>query len=57
MAVPKRRTSKTAKRQRRTHYKLLVPGMVDCPNCGEKKLSHRVCKACGTYKGNEVVNN
>ncbi|CAN7441501.1 50S ribosomal protein L32 [Rossellomorea sp. SC111] len=56
MAVPFRRTSKTAKRQRRTHIKLSVPGMVACPNCGEMKLAHRVCKECGTYKGKEVVN-
>lgn len=56
MAVPKRRTSKTAKRQRRTHFKLHVPGMVECPNCGEMKLAHRVCKECGTYKGKTVVN-
>ncbi|GIN19046.1 MAG TPA: 50S ribosomal protein L32 [Bacillus bacterium] len=56
MAVPKRRTSKTAKRQRRTHFKLHVPGMVECPNCGEMKLAHRVCKECGTYKGKSVVN-
>jgi large subunit ribosomal protein L32 len=56
MAVPFRRTSKTAKRKRRTHFKLQVPGMVACPNCGEMKLAHRVCKACGTYKGKEVVN-
>jgi large subunit ribosomal protein L32 len=56
MAVPARRTSKTAKRKRRTHFKLNVPGMVACPNCGEMKLTHRICKACGTYKGKEVVN-
>lgn len=57
MAVPFRRTSKTAKRKRRTHFKLQVPGMVECPNCGEMKLAHRVCSACGTYKGKEVVSN
>ncbi|EPR28072.1 LSU ribosomal protein L32P [Geobacillus sp. WSUCF1] len=56
MAVPFRRTSKTRKRLRRTHFKLQVPGMVQCPNCGEWKLAHRVCKACGTYKGRDVVN-
>ncbi|MTL84389.1 50S ribosomal protein L32, partial [Turicibacter sanguinis] len=53
--VPQRRTSKTAKRKRRTHFKLEVPGMVACPQCGEMKLSHRVCGTCGTYKGREVV--
>ncbi len=55
MAVPFRRTSKTAKRKRRSHYKLSVPGMVICPNCGEMKLAHRVCKECGYYDGKVVV--
>lgn len=55
MAVPARRTSKTVKRQRRTHIKLAVPGMVKCSECGELKLAHRVCKACGSYKGRNVV--
>ncbi|MGG3451429.1 MULTISPECIES: 50S ribosomal protein L32 [Bacillaceae] len=55
MAVPARRTSTTRKNKRRTHFKLQVPGMVSCPNCGEMKLAHRVCKECGTYKGKEVV--
>ncbi|WP_277585745.1 50S ribosomal protein L32 [Psychrobacillus antarcticus] len=55
MAVPARRTSKTAKRKRRTHIKLSVPGMVSCSNCGEMKLAHRICKSCGQYKGKEVL--
>lgn len=37
MAVPKRRTSKTRKNKRRTHFKISVPGMTECPNCGEYK--------------------
>ncbi|MCS1351369.1 50S ribosomal protein L32 [Mechercharimyces sp. CAU 1602] len=57
MAVPFRRTSKTRKNKRRTHYKLSVPGMVRCPQCDAMKLAHRVCKECGYYKGAEVVNN
>lgn len=56
MAVPQRRTSKTRKRMRRTHFKLTVPGMVACPQCHEMKLAHRVCKNCGFYKGRAVVN-
>jgi len=55
VAVPQRRTSKTAKRKRRTHFKLSVPGMVVCPNCGEMKLAHHVCKECGHYDGRVVV--
>ena len=49
-----RRSSKTRKRLRRTHYKLDLPGMMVCPNCGEMKLAHVVCKACGYYDGKLV---
>lgn len=55
MAVPVRKTSKARRDKRRTHYKLNVPGMVKCEQCGELKLSHRVCRVCGSYKGKEVI--
>mgnify|MGYP003378739559 FL=1 len=57
MAVPKRKTSKARRDKRRnSHWKLSLPGMVNkCPKCGEFKLSHRMCKACGYYNGREVV--
>ena len=55
MAVPFRKTSKSVKRKRRTHFKLSVPGMVVCPNCGELTVGHQVCKSCGFYKGKQVV--
>ncbi|MCP8616619.1 50S ribosomal protein L32 [Salirhabdus salicampi] len=55
MAVPFRRTSKKVKRQRRTHKKLSVPGMVECSNCGEPTKAHHVCKSCGHYDGKQVV--
>lgn len=55
MAVPFRRTSKTAKRLRRTHFKLHVEGLVTCPHCGALKKSHRVCPECGYYDGKEVI--
>jgi len=51
MAVPFRKTSKSVKRKRRTHFKLNAPSMVVCPNCGELTLAHQVCKKCGYYKG------
>ena len=41
--------------KRRTHDKLTVPSVVVCPECGEYKLSHRVCKHCGTYNGQKVL--
>ncbi len=55
MAVPFRRTSKTTKRMRRTHFKLSVTGLVTCANCGEMIVSHRVCPHCGYYDGKEVI--
>ena len=56
MAVPKRKTSKARRDKRRnSHLKLSLPGIVKCPKCGEFKLSHRMCKACGYYNGREVV--
>lgn len=52
--VPFRRHSKTKKRLHRTHFHLDAPGMMVCPNCGEVKLSHTVCKKCGYYDGRLV---
>ena len=55
MAVPFRRTSKTRKRLRRTHFKLEAKGLVKCSNCGEMIQSHRVCPKCGFYDGSKVL--
>ena len=40
---------------RRTHYKIEANGTVKCPKCGEMIRPHRVCPACGNYKGKEVI--
>ncbi|GMA54061.1 hypothetical protein GCM10025857_54180 [Alicyclobacillus contaminans] len=37
MAVPARKTSKSRKAKRRTHKKLSITGLNECPNCGEMK--------------------
>lgn len=56
MAVPKRKTSKARRDKRRsTVWKLEAPAISACPNCGEYKLSHRVCGSCGYYNGREVI--
>ncbi len=56
MAVPKSKTSKQRKHLRRSAvWKLESPTLVKCPKCSELKAPHRVCLACGTYKGREVV--
>ena len=55
MAVPFRRTSKTTKRMRRTHYKLHVNGLSVRSHCGERIKSHTVCPKCGYYDGKQVI--
>ena len=56
MAVPKRKVSKARRdKRRKSHWKLSLPGMVKCPQCGEMKLAHRMCKNCGYYNGRQVV--
>ena len=55
MAVPFRRTSKTKKRMRRTHFKLEVSGLVTCSHCGAMIKSHTVCPECGYYDGKPVI--
>ena len=55
MAVPKGKVSKSRRDKRRSSvWKLEVPGLVACPKCGALHLPHRMCPACGSYKGREV---
>jgi large subunit ribosomal protein L32 len=56
MAVPKRRKSKSKRDKRRANWKITaVPGPIDCPQCTEPMLPHRVCAHCGYYKGRQIV--
>ena len=56
MAVPKKRTSKSRKGMRRSHDHLKYTASVtECNNCGELKLRHHICSACGTYKNHQVI--
>ena len=55
MATPKGKVSKARRKSRRANWKLSLPGIVKCPKCGKMKLSHRVCKACGYYDGQEII--
>ena len=53
MAVPKQRQNSSRTRRRRKHNikKIKVVQTQECKNCGEHKLPHKVCDACGTYRG------
>jgi ribosomal protein L32 len=54
MAVPKRKTSKARRDQRRAQHKIDPPRVSTCPQCGSPKRSHHICPTCGTYKGREI---
>jgi large subunit ribosomal protein L32 len=55
MAVPKKRISRSRRDKRRTHKKLSPVNVIDCPQCGESTLPHRVCRHCGHYKDRIVI--
>ncbi|SHJ95599.1 50S ribosomal protein L32 [Paramaledivibacter caminithermalis] len=56
MAVPKRKTSKARRDKRRaSNIKMTAPNYVNCPQCHEPKMPHRVCDSCGYYGDKEVV--
>ena len=55
MAVQQNRKTRSKRNMRRSHDALKPVGSVECPNCGELKLPHHVCGACGHYNGREVI--
>ncbi len=55
MAVPKRKTSKSKRNMRRSHDAIAIPGMSECPECGEMMRPHHACPHCGSYKGRDVT--
>ena len=55
MAVPKSKITPSRRGQRRAHDALKKVQYKECPSCGELTLSHQVCRACGHYRGREVV--
>jgi large subunit ribosomal protein L32 len=55
MAVPKKKKSKSRRDMRRAHDALPTSVRHECPNCGELKRPHHLCKACGYYDSREVV--
>jgi large subunit ribosomal protein L32 len=53
--LPKRKISPGRRDRRRAHDHLKASASVNCPNCGEPRLPHRVCPKCGYYQGREVI--
>ncbi len=56
MAVPKHKVSKARRNSRNSaNFKASAPTLVECPECHELKIPHKVCKKCGSYDGKKVV--
>jgi len=55
MAVPRKKVSKSKRNMRRAHHRLAKVNLNECQNCGELKLPHHICGACGYYAGREVI--
>ena len=55
MPCPKRKTSKSRKNKRRTHWNLNEKNLAECPRCHEMKLPHRACLECGYYNGKSII--
>jgi large subunit ribosomal protein L32 len=34
---------------------MTAPSVGRCPECGEPKMPHQLCGACGTYKGKTII--
>ncbi len=45
--LPKRRTSKSVKRSRRSHHALTALNLTACQQCGKARMPHRACPNCG----------
>lgn len=57
MPQPKKKFSKARRSKRRAQYynRLSEPQMTTCPNCGSPQLAHRACRACGQYRGRQII--
>ncbi len=55
MPVPKKRTSRSRRGNRRSHDALKIPAFSECSQCHEMTRPHQICPHCGYYKGKERV--
>ncbi len=53
--LPKRRHSTRRGGKRKAAFKLSLPKLGKCPQCGVMRRAHRVCRNCGYYDSLAVV--
>jgi large subunit ribosomal protein L32 len=56
MAAPKKKTTRAKKLQRRAqNWKIKLPEISKCPNCGTEVRPYHMCTSCGQYKGKQIL--
>ena len=55
MAVPKRKTSISKKKMRRSHHKLSSVNIIEDKKSGESRLSHHIDLKTGYYNGKKIL--
>tara|TARA_B100000242_G_C42989754_1_gene459448 strand:- start:60 stop:251 length:192 start_codon:yes stop_codon:yes gene_type:complete len=55
MAVPKRKTSPSKRNMRRSHNSIKDINIIIDKESGEPRISHRLDKSTGIYKGRQVL--
>tara|TARA_B100001996_G_scaffold379819_1_gene366166 strand:+ start:440 stop:613 length:174 start_codon:yes stop_codon:yes gene_type:complete len=55
MAVPKRKTSKSRRNQRRSHHKVSSINVIEDKKSGEYRLSHHIDLKTGYYNGKKIL--
>ncbi|MGA2285625.1 MAG: 50S ribosomal protein L32 [Dehalococcoidia bacterium] len=53
--LPKRKYPKSRQGKRRSHLRIDMPRLTNCPQCHTPRLPHHACPVCGTYKGREAI--
>ncbi|MDD5456880.1 MAG: 50S ribosomal protein L32 [Candidatus Margulisbacteria bacterium] len=55
MSTQKKKRTQAKRDQRRAHWKVSLPEITACPNCGALVQPYHVCSACGQYKGKQII--
>jgi large subunit ribosomal protein L32 len=55
MAVPKRKTSRMKRGNRRSHHALETPAYVEDKESGELRRPHHIDPKSGRYRGRQVI--
>ena len=55
MAVPKRKTSVSRKKMRRSHHRISKVNIIEDKKSGEYKLSHHIDLKSGLYNGKKIL--